>query len=48
MQLFIPAAMRELSRVDVINQEAAMGHEADFKLGSKADREAKVGTCLLF
>ena len=41
-QLFIPAAMDELKRVDVINQQAKHGREADFKLGTDQEIAAKV------
>ena len=41
-QAFIPAAMEELQRVDVINQQAKFGREADFKLGTDQEIAAKV------
>ena len=47
MQRFIPAAMEELARVDVINQDAKWGCEAEFKLGNQEEIKAKVGACLL-
>ena len=40
-QAFIPKALNELARVDVINQQADFGREADFKLGNRKEREAK-------
>ncbi len=42
VQRFIPAAREALERVDVINQDARFGREADFKLGSEEDIKAKV------
>ena len=44
-QAFIPKALNELARVDVINQQADFGREADFKLGTREDREAKARIC---
>lgn len=38
--------MEELARVDVINQDAKWGCEAEFKLGNQEEIKAKVGTCL--
>ena len=46
-QAFIPKALNELARVDVINQQADFGREADFKLGNKEEREAKACACSL-
>ena len=34
--------------MDVINQQADFGREADFKLGNKEEREAKACACSLF
>jgi len=42
-QVFIPQALEELKRVDVINHDAQFGREADFKLGNEQERVAKVG-----
>lgn len=47
VQRFIPAAMEELGRVDVINQDAKWGREAEFKLGNQEEIKAKVGACLI-
>ena len=47
-QAFIPKALNELARVDVINQQADFGREADFKLGNKEEREAKACACSSF
>ena len=44
-QAFIPKALNELARVDVINQQADFEREADFKLGNREEREAKACAC---